>query len=336
MALFKTNDELRDFYPARMTFAIDDLTPVLNEVEQEYLAEQVLGQDQYDELHEAYTDDTMSGEEAALLAKCRPAVVGLALHRFTGEANVEFTSGGLAVTGGSESSRQPASEWRTRDFERKQLRSGMRGLDVLVNFLLENAVDYPSYEESEQYAALTTGFLRTTGAFNAIVNIGNSGYLFSRMKATVRRIEQGAVQDTLCSTALRDDLLTKLNAATLSAGELKLVDLVQKSTAHLAMADSVVELALQMDERGIFTIEGMLGGQTSTGPKSASDARLQQRIDHHRNLGNGYLKKLRDELQAQAVAGDLSLYADSDCYVDPTATADPQFKTDGPVGGFLA
>ena len=176
----------------------------------------------------------MSGEEAALLAKCRPAVVGLALHRFTGEANVEFTSGGLAVTGGSESSRQPASEWRTRDFERKQLRSGMRGLDVLVNFLLENAVDYPSYGDSDQYAALTSGFMRTTGTFNQYVNIGNSGYLFARMKQTVRRIEEGMVQATLCSTALRDDLITKINDASLSADEKKLVDLVQKlSLIHI-------------------------------------------------------------------------------------------------------
>lgn len=336
MALFKTTEELRDFYPARMTFAIEDLKPVLHEVEQEYLAEQVLGQDQYEELHEAYQDDTMSGEEEALLAKCRPAIVGLALHRYTGEANVEFTSGGLAVTGGSESSRQPASEWRTRDFERKQLRSGMRGLDVLVNFLLENAVDYPSYSDSEQYAQLTNGFVRTTATFNGFVNIGMSGYLFARMKPTVRRIEKNAVQDTLCSTDLRDDLLTKINANTLSSDEADLVELIQRATVHLAMADSVVELSLQMDERGIFTIEGMLGGQTSTGPKSASDARLQQRIDHHRNLGNGYLKKLRDSLQALAAAGNLALYAASDCYVDPSTTPNPQFQTDGPVGGFLA
>lgn len=335
MALFKTTNELRTYFPARLTFSIEDLQPVLNEVEQEYLAEQVMGQDQYDELHLAYQDDELAPEQQTLLEKCRPAIVGLALHRYTGEANVEFTSGGLAVTGNSDK-RAPASEWRTRDFERKQLRSGMRGLDVLVNFLVEHVDDYPSYADSDLYAQLIAGFVRTTADFNQRVNIGNSGYLFARMKPSIARAEKGPVQDTLCSTALRDDLITKRNGGTLSAAEQEVVDLVLLSATHLAMADSIVELSLTLDDRGITTVEGMLGGQTSTGPKSANDARLQQRIDHHARLGAGYLKRLRDKLQEHAAAGALGLYAESACYVDPSATPDPQFNTDGPVASFMA
>lgn len=329
MALFNTTEELRAYSPARMTFSIEDLKPVLNEVELEYLSEQVLGPAEYESLEAAYQDDALDADQTALLAKCRPAIVGLALHRYTGEANVEFTSGGLAVTGNSDK-RAPASEWRTRDFERKQLRSGMRGLDVLVNFLLQQAEVYNGYVASEQYAALVAGFTRTTGTFNQYVNIGNSGYLFQRMKPTITRIEEGPVQATLCSTALRDDLLTKLTEDTLSADEKKLVLLVQQSTAHLAMADSVVELSLQMGPDGIFTIEGLLAGQTS-----ATDARLQQRITHHRNVGNGYLEALRIEMQRQAEADANHLYRASTCYVAPTAEVKPRFKTDGPVGSFL-
>lgn len=334
MALFKTTQELRAFYPARMTFLIEDLLPVLNEVEQDYLSEQVLGPAEYESLEAAFQDDAMDAEQTALLAKCRPAIVGLALHRYTGEANVEFTSGGLAVTGNSDK-RAPASEWRTRDFERKQLRSGMRGLDVLVNWLLTQADTYNGYVASEQYAALVAGFTRTTGIFNQYVNIGNSGYLFQRMKPTITRIEEGPVQATLCSTDLRDDLLTKLTEDTLSTDEKKLVKLVQQSTAHLAMADSVVELSLQLGPDGIFTIEGLLAGQTSVGPKSATDARLQQRITHHRNVGNGFLEALRKELQAQAEADEDHLYRASTCYVAPTEEVQPRFKTDGPVGSFM-
>ncbi|HRD54741.1 MAG TPA: hypothetical protein PKY96_19055, partial [Flavobacteriales bacterium] len=59
MALFKTTEDLRDYYPARMTFLIDDLLPVLNEVEQEYLSEQVLGAAEYESLEAAFQDDAM-------------------------------------------------------------------------------------------------------------------------------------------------------------------------------------------------------------------------------------------------------------------------------------
>lgn len=335
MALFKTTEELRQYFPARMTFSIDDLKPVLNEVEQEYLAEQVLGQDQYDELHAAYQDDDLTPELQTLLDLCRPAVVGLGLHRYTGEANVEFTSGGLAVNGASDK-RAPASEWRTRDFERKQLRSGMRGLDVLVNHLLGHAADYPLWQDSVQAIGLMRGFVRTTADFNTRVNIGNSGYLFMRLKPAVHRAELGPVQDTLCSVAFTEDLLAKIDAENLSAGEKEVVDLVKLAVTHLAMAESIVELSLTLDDRGITTMEGMLGGQTSTGPKSASDRRLQQRIEHHANLGSGYLKRLRNKLQELAEAGQLPLYAASPCYVPPGTTPGPQFKTDGPVASFMA
>lgn len=335
MALFKTTEQLRPFFPTRLTVDIDDLKPVLNEVEQEFLAEQVLGQAEYDTLAAAFEADSMDADQEALLAKCRPAIVGLALYRFTGDANVEFTSGGLAVTGGSNTDRQPASEWRTRDFERRQLRSGMRGLDVLVNWLLENADTYNGYQASEQYAALIAGFTRTTRTFDTHVNIHNSGYLFSRMKQTINRVEKSVVKNTVCSTALFDDLLTKYTDASLSASEQELVLLIQQSTAHLAMADSIVELALTLNDQGIVTVEGLLGGSTSVGPKSASDARLQQRIDHHRNVGGGYLDLLRKTLQAQAVADSGHLYRDSDCYVDPDAEEADRFKTDSPVGSFM-
>lgn len=332
MALFKTIEELKSFYPARLTFDIADLMPKIEEVEQEYLVEQVLGEEQYNELESAYQADALSPEQAALLQKCRPAVANLAIYHFTGIGNVEFTTAGLSV--GSTDKKAPASEWRTRDLERSVLRSGYRGLDVLIGFLVAKAADYPTWNDSVHAEELRAGFVRSTQVFSRSAGIGNSGYLFRRVLPALRRAESGAVQDTLCSTALRDQLLSAITAGSMTEQERLLVLLCQGAATHLAMADSIVELSLNTDERGIWTFGSLVGGSTSGGPTKAEDSRIQQRIDHHGRLASGLLERLRKELQAQASAGQCPLYAASTCYASTIApTTGPE--TDSPVAGFM-
>lgn len=333
MPLFATTEQLREFYPARVTFDLDDLKPTLETVEQEYLVEQVLGPEQYAELKEAWEDDALDDEQIELLRLCRRVVAPLAIRSFTGLANVEFSSGGL-VTGQTEHKR-PASEWRTRDLERSMLEQGFRALDVLLAYLVDHAEDFPTWTESEQYTELTTGWVRHTREFQRWVNINNSGYLFLRMRPVMRRIEAGPVQDALCSTAVAEDLRTKRTDETLSAAEAEALELLHQAVVHLTMANSIVELALNIDGvRGVWTFNTVLG-QTSGGPMPASDARLNQRITQHENLGQHFLGKLRAKLQAIAEADAAHPYRSTSCYVDPTSTPADPFQTDSPVGGFM-
>lgn len=333
MALFKTTEQLREFFPAKLTFQIADLLPTLDRAEREYLADQVLGPELYATLHENFQEDTLPPELEELLQLCRAASANLALYHYTGLANVELASGGL-VTGQSEHKR-PAHEWRTRDFERAALSAGHRALDVLVDYLFVHADEFDEWSESTQYTRLTEGFTRTTAHYDQYVRIGNSGYLWTRLMPTVRRIEQGAVQDTLCSGAMRQQLLDAAGSDSPTDNNSKLLLLIREATAHLAMADAIVELGLNIDMRGVWTFNSLLGGQTSGGPMPAGTHQLQYRIDFHRNIGQHMLKRLQSELQRQAAADEDHPYRASACYVDPSADTSHTFNTDGPVAGFM-
>jgi hypothetical protein len=333
MPLFSTTAQLKEYFPARLTLKFEDLKPTLVQVEQEYLAEMVLGQDLYDALVDAVENNDLDPELTALLDKCRPVAAHLAVYHFTGIANVELTSGGLAV--GSSDTMKPAAEWRTRDLERAVLRQGHRAMDVLINFLQANATDYDEWLDSELYLLLTTGFVRTTQQFDGVVRIGNSGYLFRQVLPALRRAESGPVADTLCSEVLVAQLQTAITDGDLDADQLRLVKFARMAAVHLAMADSIVELSLSTDERGTWTFGALLGGQTSGGPTAATDQRLQARIDQNRRLGDGYLNMLRVELQRQAVADEDHPYRSSACWVDPSAEPTDTFDKDSPVGNFL-
>jgi hypothetical protein len=332
MPLFKTTEQLRSHYPARLTFDIEDLLPTLVQVEQEYLAEQVLGPALYTDLHEGFTNNTLSPPLTTLLDRCRPAVANLAVYHFTGIANVEFTSGGLVV--GQSDVKRPASEWRTRDLERAVLRLGYRALDALIDHLLSDPSAYPHYAASTPFVRLAAGFVRTTQQFDEVVRIGNSGFLFHKLIPTIRRIEATTIQDVLCSATVRDQLLTSASLSTPTPEHVELLGHLRRTVAHLAMADAIVELSLGIDERGVWAFNSLIG-QTSGGPLTASDARINDRITHHRNLGIASAERLQRTLQQQAALDGSHPYAASPCFMAPGQPAPEPFQTDRPVGGFL-
>lgn len=332
MPLITTLDEMRPFYPARLTFDMDDIRPTLEAVEQEYLVEGVLGEAQYLELKAAYEGDTLSAQQSNLLRRCRVAVANLTIYHYTGFANIEFSAGGMVVA--STEHKKPAAEWRTRDLEVTSLRAGYRGLDVLCNFLEASNGAFPTWDDSAAAAHLRQGYLRRTLDLQLLVNIGNSGSLFRKMLPAIRRIEEGTVADTLCSSTYAESLKSKITAGTLNDEEKRVVHLVRSATAYLAMAASVVELSLRTDDNGIWTVAAMIGGQTSVGPVTASETRLQARIDHFTQLGQEALSKLGKELQRQATADATHPYRSSTCYQEPSAEGDTPYKTEGNVGMF--
>lgn len=337
MSLFRTTQDLRERLPAKLTLRFEDLRPTLDEAEQEYLAEKVLGPTLYGLLHGAVqgsaNDSELDDDELELIDLCRRVSAPLGVYHYTGLGNVELTSGGLAV--GQTDNLRPASEWRTRDFERSVLRQGFRAMDVLIAWLLEHTEEWEEWQESALYRELSTGLLRTTQQYDAHVRIGNSGWLFHQLLPAVRRAEQGPVADTLCSASYLATLQEKITAGTLTANEALVVQHARAAAAHLAMAESIVQLSLGTDERGVWTFGALLGGQTSGGVTPAKDQRLQARIDQERSLGHSYLERLRAELQRQAEADATHPYRSSPCYRDPDADTGPQVDDSNPVGNFL-
>lgn len=333
MHLFRTEEELERYMPARLTINLSDLQSVMEDVQQEYLAEAVLGSAQLDDLIDALESQELDDAQEKVLHLCRRVVAPLTCYHYTGLANVAMGDSGLVTTGSSDKY-VPASEWRTRDFERTQLRQGYRALDVLIAHLLANPEDLDGWDETPQAARLRSGWIRGTATFNGLVHIGNSGWLYSRMAPTRARIEQEVVSATICSADYEQDLRQRWLADQINVTERELVRHIQRAVAHLTMADSIVELSLRMDQQGVWTFSSLMG-QTSGGPMPASDVRIQHQIDQHRTIGQAALAKVRETLQAMATADPTHPYRSSKCYQPPSDPAD-RFQTDNKVGGFLA
>ena len=334
MALTKTLAELKGFYPARLTFKIEDLLPALDDAEQEYLAEQILGAAFFDELVEAYDDDVLDDEQLALVKLCRRATVNLALLHALSSLNVVLQSTGLGVVNSKDVA--PASMGRTNKLEKDLLRAGYRGLDRVIKYLLENADDFDAWTtDNPLYDELVSGFIRETREFEAIVRIGNSGWLFSRMKPAMKRIEDGAIATALCSEELYQDLLTKIKEDDLDEHEEKVVRLARIAIAHLTMAESITKLSLTIDKHGIWAFTTLASGETSGGPVPVDAKRLDTLVGQFQKDGEVACEQLTALCQKLAEAGNLPLYAESTCYIDPNnKPPDEDLSSSSVMGAF--
>lgn len=319
--LFKQTSDIKPHYPVGLTTELDKLQGTIDEVEREILIESILGEQQYNELHTAYHANTMTPEQAALLPLCQAPVARLALHRFTPEANVDFSAGGLTV--GKTDHVVPASEWRTRDVERRLLHSGYRAIDVLIGYLIQHQNDFIFWQISPQYTAMNSGFVRRTSEFDGVVGIGNSHWYFTSLLPIIRRVEQTIIAEVLC----HPNVVAAIDVPDLSTLSFTHADVRQhiiRCVPHFAMADAIKELGVGRDERGLYTFKALTAGQTSIGVEPARLQQLDALVEHHRKLGNAALKKLKERCVEWASGGSFPTYLQTPCYAATQAPPPPK------------
>ncbi|MBL8000410.1 MAG: hypothetical protein JNL05_00495 [Flavobacteriales bacterium] len=335
MALFKTTEDLRTVFPARLTLEIDDLLPTLERVEKDYLVEQVLGEQQYNELHVAYQAGTITNGDRLddLLQKCRVPVAELAVMHYADGGSLQLNSTGLTVA-----SENVASINRIERYKHERKLAGFSGLAGLLGFLQARVSDFPLWASST-FAAYGKGLLRTTAQFNHAVYIANDHWLWWRMRHIQDRHQDAdsRIAATLCSPDLYNELVTQSNAGdAFSAANKKLMAFVRPAIAHLTIAEAVTELALQKDERGVWSWVQLSAADVAAGPAPASAKMLDAWQEYHTKRANEFIEGLGKKLLELAKAGDLPLYAASTCYAERTA-ADQPTKPDPTrrVGNFI-
>lgn len=339
MALFKTTEELKGFFPARLTLDFADISPTMDRVENDYLVAQVLGEQQYNELHTAYQADAMTSRLDDLLLACRRPIAELAVYHWASTGSLQVNSAGLVAAGSGGSGgtgNNIANLNKIEAFRLERMNAGFSGLDRLLGFLQVRISDFPLWAASV-FADYGKGLMRTTAQFHAAVDIANSHWLFWRMRNILPRHQdaESLIANTLCSTDLYDQLVSQSNAGDSWTGTNKqLIDLIRPAIAHLTMAEAVTELSLAKDQRGVWTFT--VGSGEAGGPKPAEESRLGTWQKYHSDRANEFVGALDRKLKKLAAAGLCTLYAASSCYTAHVAGTDV-VKRDPTrrVGGFM-
>lgn len=302
MSLFKTIDEFARYYPMLQSSSIEHLTPFIDGVEAELMRDQVLGKALYDALHASYqasiadTPTEMSAPMAALLEKVRYPLAFRTAYDSTAITNVSNTTGGMTVS--ETNNDKPAHMWRVRDAQNRQLKQAHLFLNQLIGFLLANADDYPEWVGSPVQVEVTESLIPTMTEANRYIKLAGA-WLLHNIRPSLRGVQNGTVKALLGATAL-EELVTAVQAGTLTSTQKAWLEEIRPAMLHLAIAENAVPMALQIDEDGLWNWQSVSSGSAVNGGKQPiSDQRLTALVRHHESKGKGHLEELRKLVQPE-------------------------------------
>jgi hypothetical protein len=189
-----------------------------------------IGRDQYESLIAGklgFADGTKQKTVFDLLQK---AGVNFMLGEYTDSGALIISNAGISVAKGNNS--MPASDTKLMKFKRKCLNDGFNNLELAIQFLEKNVVDFPLYGASDERKSNNALMINSSMEFQAAgVNIGSSAQLYNTL-----RIYQQAVEENNIIPILGSGFYDAFKALSLVGGlgpkQAKLLEQLRKAIAY--------------------------------------------------------------------------------------------------------
>lgn len=135
---------------SRRTFL--ELQPVMQKVE-DFWIKPTLGDDYFEHLKNALKKDNVGSEDQKVIDKLKPAIANLTAAKGMSQLAIEVKFSGIVLNEFADEVRQEksAEDKRIYDLQKSAHQDGEVYLKMVVDFLNENAEDYPKYKNSDQY-----------------------------------------------------------------------------------------------------------------------------------------------------------------------------------------
>lgn len=297
MPLFTTIGELAAHFPVLESTSYEHLRSFLILQERKVIRDQVLGRTLYASLLAAYeasiadSPTPLSSAMADLLEAVRTPLAHLVMHDASPTLNVAHSSGGMQVNETATS--KPAHMWRVRDAQAAMLKQAYGHLGLLIDFLQENASTYPAWTEAPVYKELRESLVPRLEDAQRHVKPATS-WLLHHLRPAMRKVQRGQVKTILGDTAYTE-LLTAVHAGTLTDSQRDRLDLIQGAIMHMALADQIVQLSLEIDSDGVWNWKAVSSGSAVSGGKQpVTDQRLNAKVREHQLEGQRLLNELKD------------------------------------------
>lgn len=190
-----------------------------------------------------------------------------------------------------------------------------RKLDLLLEFLetqvAEANADFDIWKNDPAYTRGKSPFFRNTADFQAYYNIFNSRPTFLALINAISDISDDVIQPILCDDLFLE-IATQITESTLTEPNKKLLHLIRRAIAPLAVAKAAPRLLCIIEADG-FKIASSSDGFNMT--KAAIESRKEAvriAVENGKAEGEEALNKLRKYLNDNLT--DYPLYAESKCY----------------------
>lgn len=290
--LFKNDDELNEFAALSKESYLEVKSQIIT-VEEKHLSP-ILGREQYAELNNAFTADTMNAKLTALLLYCRKVVGPWLCVYVAPKMDIQVSAAGARRT--ETTNLKTAYQYQLKNYIASNKLEAFDAQEVLLKFLENNSTDYPLWTNGEGNKEYKKLFIKTATEFNELFSTAAPHSNFWAIKSKMVDVEELLIKKTLGSD-LFISIKEKANGSTATEPEKNLIFAIKKAVAAFAIAEALPFINLKIDDEGLSSA----GGNTTdlTSRTAASDNAINLYKNSAADTGRNWLtivKQLKIEI----------------------------------------
>jgi hypothetical protein len=300
--------------------SLPSIQPDINDKETTVLVP-LLGDTLYTDIETKYNANTsLSSPEEELLKLAQKVVVNLAMSEAIDSLTLSVNDNAITV-GESNREKQPF-RYQVENFRKQCLRRGYGAIEDLLKFLSENTAVFPSWDETEVSNSTRQFFINSALDFQQYEDIKANRTTFEALKPLMRDVENIALVQVLGETFMQE-LKTAVKDETIAGAELNLlVKFIRPALAKLVIADACDSLTVEIKGNGIV-VNQVAGDESQS---TATEPLIDRKRIFAKRLGEYYLNKTREYLNATATELLFATYFNSTLYVAPLTEEDAKPK----------
>jgi hypothetical protein len=295
MPLINTIDELCQYVELSSQTDIKNIRPSILAAERAEVAP-LLGAG-YMELFTAYTDQTLSAKQTALLALAQEAIANIAMSMAVSRLSVQISDAG--VRRAESDSQKTAYQYQETNAKQAYLNAGYDVLDNMLAYLDANKADFATWAADPAYTAYKNYLIPSGIDFNRYYAIKRSRLTYISLAYIMNRVENIDLVDIIGK-----ELYMSIKAQ-YQAGELTntyaglLENYIRPGIALLTVAKGLLQRAVDITENGV-TVSLLGPYRNSQERKAATPETVNDMIVALNFDGNEYFKRLGEELEANS------------------------------------
>lgn len=199
---------------------------------------------------------------------------------------VQVSEMGVMQNRSSQGNSDPASYHAIADTKEEYARMAYDFMDAALAFMESEAASFPAWTGSTSYTEIKSVFCWNTEIFNRHVHAGLSRHTYLSVRSQLLQVQEGQIRTQLGDT-LTDQLLTALQADTLTADQTKLVKLLQSWQAPAAMVQALPFYRVEIGEGSIYLRSQTDGPNKRSGPNSEQVGQMLMRLQQMQETAKG-------------------------------------------------
>lgn len=290
ITLFATEQDFRSFISVNTGFSFDNIKAKYNEALTDYIFP-YCSREQFDE-----SIQSPNPIDVEFIRLVKNAAANLGFYLYYPFSKAQLSDKGIIYD--AEKNKQASAEDK-EDIEMALKRSGLTGIETMLDYLEKNDEHFTAWKESSSYTKYTSLLIRTATEFKII---DNSRQVFLKLVPFIEDVEFDIIREAVPKAILQKLYARDFGITDESKSAYKelLEKYVQVIVRSLSLAQAINAFAVIKDKYNTLTVYDDTAASKTKGHKDAPDRKLEKWREDLLILGSSRLKKLPKFIEENA------------------------------------